>query len=158
MKRFIVLLVVLAGGLLAAALAIPTNAAAVNGTSVSQAQLNSDVHAVAGSPDYQCFLNSQTYLESQGSAERLRCSARAPGRTPVTTRRRPTPSSPSLGSRRSTCRRGPIGGPNQVTVTQSQLDAAHQVYETEITQVMAEIAQTAQGENPPSRAASRASR
>ena len=37
---------------------------------------------------------------------------------------------------------------SQVTVTQSQLDAARQVYETEITQVMAEVAQTAQGQNP----------
>ncbi len=149
MKRFVVLLVVLAGGLLAAALAIPTNAAVVNGTSVSQAQLNSDVHAVAGSADYQCFLNAQTYIESQGSAEAPPVSGAGTGQNAGD---HPTATnafvSQSLQQEIDLQTVDQLAARNQVTVTQSQLDAAHQVYETEVTQVMAEIAQTAQGENP----------
>ena len=49
MKRLIVLLIVLAGGLAAAAFAVPSNAATVNGTDISQQDLNSDVNAIAGS-------------------------------------------------------------------------------------------------------------
>ncbi|MGP0030558.1 MAG: peptidyl-prolyl cis-trans isomerase [Acidimicrobiales bacterium] len=69
MKRFVLLLVVLAGGLAWAALAIPTDAAKVNGTSISQSQLNSDVTAIAGSPDYQCYLNAQEYADTNGQEE-----------------------------------------------------------------------------------------
>ena len=149
MKRFVILLVVLAGGLVAAALVIPTNAAVVNGTSVSQAQLNSDVHAVAGSPDYQCFLNSQTYLESQGSAEAPPVLGAGTGQNAGD---HPTATnafvSQSLQQEIDLQTVNQLAARNQVTVTQSQLDAARQVYETEITQVMAEIAQTPQGENP----------
>ena len=66
MKRFIVALIIAAGGLAAAAFAIPKNAATVNGTAVTQSQLNADVTAIAKSPDYQCYLNAQAYLESSG--------------------------------------------------------------------------------------------
>ena len=65
MKRFLVLLVLLAGGLAAAALSIPSNAAVVNGTTISQQTLNSDVSAIAGSAYYQCYLNSQAALQQQ---------------------------------------------------------------------------------------------
>jgi hypothetical protein len=65
-KRFIVALIIAAGGLAAAAFAIPKNAATVNGTAVTQSQLNADVTAIAKSPDYQCYLNAQAYLESSG--------------------------------------------------------------------------------------------
>jgi hypothetical protein len=68
MKRFLILLVVAAAGLAAAALTVPSNAATVNGTAISQNQLNSDVTAIANSPDYQCYLNAQEYLESEGKA------------------------------------------------------------------------------------------
>ena len=149
MKRFILLLVVLAGGLVAAALAIPTNAAVVNGTDVSQAQLNSDVRAVAGSPDYQCFLNSQTYLESQGSAEAPPVLGAGTGQNVGDN---PTATSAfvsqSLQQEIDLQTVNQLAARSQVTVTQSQLDAARKVYEAEITQVMAEVAQTAQGENP----------
>jgi hypothetical protein len=64
-KRLVVLLVLLACGLTAAALAVPTNAAVVNGTTISQQTLNSDVAAIAGSPDYQCYLNAQAALSQQ---------------------------------------------------------------------------------------------
>src|SRR3984957_16903447 len=69
MKRFLVLLVVLAGGVAWAAFSIPSNAATVNGTSISQADLNSDVSAIANSAYYQCYLNSEAYLSSEGSEE-----------------------------------------------------------------------------------------
>ena len=49
MKRFLVLLVVLAGGLAWAAFSVPSNAATVNGSAISQQDLNSDVSAIAGS-------------------------------------------------------------------------------------------------------------
>jgi hypothetical protein len=68
-KRLIVLLIVLAGGLAWAAFAVPSNAATVNGTNISQQDLNSDVNAIAGSASYQCYLNSQAYLSSQGSEQ-----------------------------------------------------------------------------------------
>ena len=69
MKRLIVLLIVLAGGVAAASFLVPSHAATVNGSSVSQAVLNSDVRAIAGSPYYQCYLNSEAYLSSNGSEQ-----------------------------------------------------------------------------------------
>ena len=69
MKRFLVLLVVLAGGVAWAAFSIPSNAATVNGTDISQQDLNSDVSAIANSAYYQCYLNSEEYLSSEGSEE-----------------------------------------------------------------------------------------
>jgi hypothetical protein len=61
-KWFLALLVLLGGGLAAAAFVVPTNAAVVNGSAISQQQLNSDVSAVADSPDFQCYLNSLAAL------------------------------------------------------------------------------------------------
>ena len=61
MKRLIVLLIVLAGGLAAAAFAVPSNAATVNGAAISQDQVNSDLSAIASSQDYQCFLNAEEF-------------------------------------------------------------------------------------------------
>lgn len=68
MKRLLVLLVLVAAGLVAAALSVPSNAAVVNGTAISQQTLTNDVNAIAGSAEYQCYLNSQEYLSSRGSA------------------------------------------------------------------------------------------
>jgi hypothetical protein len=65
-KRLILLLIVLAGGLAAAAFAVPSNAATVNGVSISQQQLNSDLSAIANSHDYQCFLNAQEAVGTGG--------------------------------------------------------------------------------------------
>ncbi len=66
MKRLIVLLIVLAGGLAAAAFAIPSNAATVNGAAISQDDVNTDLSAIANSPDYQCFLNAEELVGTQG--------------------------------------------------------------------------------------------
>jgi len=65
-KRLIVLLIVLAGGLAAAAFAVPSNAALVNGVSITQQQLNSDLTAIASSPDYRCFLNAEEAVGTGG--------------------------------------------------------------------------------------------
>jgi hypothetical protein len=67
-KRLIVLLIVLAGGLAAAAFAVPSNAALVNGVSITQQQLNSDLTAIAGSPDYQCFINAEEAVGTGGQS------------------------------------------------------------------------------------------
>ena len=69
MKRLVVLLIVLAGGLAAAAFAIPSNAATVNGASISQQSLNSDLTAIANSPDYQCYLKAEQAIESNGEVK-----------------------------------------------------------------------------------------
>ncbi len=66
MKRLIVLLIVLAGALAAAAFAIPSTAASVNGASISQQSVNSDLAAIANSPDYQCYLKAEQAIESNG--------------------------------------------------------------------------------------------
>jgi hypothetical protein len=66
-KRLLVLLVVLAGGLAAAAFTVPSNAASVNGVSISKQQLNSDLNAIAGSADYRCFLNAEEAVTTGGA-------------------------------------------------------------------------------------------
>ena len=65
-KRLIVLLIVLAGGLAAACFAVPSNAATVNGESISQDAFNSDLNAIAGSADYRCFLTAEEAVASGG--------------------------------------------------------------------------------------------
>lgn len=66
MKRLIVLLIVLAGGLAAAAFAVASNAATVNGVAISQDQVSSDLTAIAHSSDYQCFLNAEELVGTGG--------------------------------------------------------------------------------------------
>jgi hypothetical protein len=58
-KRFLILLVIAAGGLAWSALAVPTNAAVVNGVVISQGQVNTGVAAIAASPGYYCFLDAE---------------------------------------------------------------------------------------------------
>ena len=68
MKRLIVLLIVLAGGLAAAAFVVPSTAASVNGVSISQQELDSDLNAIAGSSGYQCFLNGEEAVATGGES------------------------------------------------------------------------------------------
>ena len=65
MKRFLVLLVVLAGLVAAAAFEMTAEAASVNGTAISQQSLDSDLAAVAGSSGYQCYLEAGLALSGQ---------------------------------------------------------------------------------------------
>jgi PPIC-type PPIASE domain len=148
-KRLLVLLVLLAGGLVWAALAVPTNAAVVNGATISQQQLNSDVSAIAGSPYYQCYLNSEEYLASSGSQELPPVEGAGKGQNPGNN---PTATSAFVATYLDTeighqlvlqlaARRG-------VTVTEAKLADARTSLSNQISSVMAEVAQTAQGENP----------
>lgn len=66
MKRLIVLLIVLAGGLAAAAFTVPSNAASVNGVSIGRQQLDSDLNAIAGSAGYECYLNAEEAVATAG--------------------------------------------------------------------------------------------
>ncbi len=68
MKRLLLLLVVLAGAVAAAAFTVPSNAANVNGQTISQSALNSDLAAIAASPEYQCALNAEIVVQSRGQA------------------------------------------------------------------------------------------
>jgi hypothetical protein len=63
-KRFLVLLLFVAGAVTWAVLAVPTNAAVVNGQVITQDQLNGDLTAYANSPDYQCYENSFSLVQA----------------------------------------------------------------------------------------------
>ena len=148
MKRLLVLLIVLAGGLVAAALAIPTNAAKVNGTSISQQTLNSDVSAIAGSVSYQCYLNSQAYLASSGSQQL----PPVDGAGNQAGGGNPTANSAFVATYLDT----EIGhqlvlqlaADHHVSVTPAQLADARTNLAGQITAVMTQILQTAAGQNP----------
>jgi PPIC-type PPIASE domain len=148
-KRLIVLLVLVAGGVVAAAFVIPTNAASVNGAAISQSQLNANVRAVADSPDYQCFLNADAYVSSQGSAEAPPVTGAGTGQNagdnPTATS---VFASESLQQEIQQEAIAQLAAQRHVVVTDAQVAAANKVYEEQISQVMAEVAQSAQGENP----------
>jgi hypothetical protein len=147
-KRLIVLLVLLAGGLAVAALAIPTNAAVVNGTTISQQQLNSDVSAIAASADYQCYLNSQQYLESNGQSALPPVTGAGTGQDGSTNLTATTAFVATyLDTEVGDTIILQLGAEHHVTVTQDDLTTARQNFESHISGVMQEVAQTAQGEN-----------
>jgi hypothetical protein len=144
-KWFLALLVLIAGGLAAAAFAVPTNAAVVNGTAISQQALNSDVTAIAASPDYQCYLNSQEAIASNGQQQLPPVTGAGKGQGGQTA----TATTGFVASyldlavghqivEQEAVRRG-------VTVSDEQLASARTAYEGQITQVMQ---QAAQSQNP----------
>ncbi len=149
MKRLLVLLVILAGGLTAAALTVPTNAAVVNGTDISQQSLNADVSAIAASPYYQCYLNSQAYLTSSGNAELPPVAGAGQGQNPGDN---PTASSAFVATYLDT----EIGHQlvlqladrRNVTVTAAQLADARTNLSGQISSVMSEMTQTEEAQNP----------
>ncbi len=148
MKRLIVLLIVLAAGLAAAALAVPSNAATVNGTSISQQDLNSDVHAIAGSAFYQCYLNSQEYLSSNGSAQLPPVVGAGTGQYAGD---RPTATTAFVANYLET-KIGhqlvlQLADERHVTVTQAELTTARANLTAQISAVMSQILQTQQGQN-----------
>jgi PPIC-type PPIASE domain len=142
MKRLLVLLVLLAGGLAAAALLVPTNAAVVNGTAISQQTLNSDVSAIAGSADYQCYLNSQTAISSSGQSQlpsvggagRGQGGQHATATTAFTANYLDTEVAQQLVYQ--------VADHRGVTVTSAQLADARNAYAQNITQVMEQAAQS----------------
>ena len=127
---------------------IPTNAAVVNGTSISQQSLNFDVSAIAASASYQCYLNSQAYLGSSGS-QQLPPVAGAGNQVAGG---HPTANNAFVATYLDT----QIGhqlvlqlaDERHVTVTQAQLAGARTSLTNQITAVMSQILQTAQGQNP----------
>jgi hypothetical protein len=64
MKRLVVLLVAVAAAVALAGVYLPSEAATVGGTSISRQSLDSDLSAIAGSPDYTCFLSEERQLAS----------------------------------------------------------------------------------------------
>jgi hypothetical protein len=149
MKWFLGLLVVLGGGVAWAAFAVPTNAAVVNGSAISQASLNSDVNAIAGSAEYQCYLNSEDYLSSNG---------RQAGLPPVSGAGKgqnegdnPTANSAFVATYLDTeighqlVRQ--LADRRNVTVTTAQLADARSSLTNQISSVMTQVSQTAQGQN-----------
>ena len=148
MKRFLVLLVVLAGGVAWAAFSIPSNAATVNGTTISQQDLNSDVSAIANSAYYQCYLNSEEYLSSEGSEEAPPVLGAGTGQYAGD---HPTATTAFVASYLET----DIGhelalqlaAERHVSVTPADLVTARADLTGQITQVMSEILQTQQGQN-----------
>ena len=143
MKRLLVLLLLLAGGLAAAAILVPTNAAVVNGAAISQDTLNSDVSAIAGSSEYQCYLNAQTAL--QGAQQMLppvtgAGKGQSGQNTSATTEFTATYLDTEVGHQivyQVAAHRG-------ITVTPNQLADARVAYENEITSVMTTVAQQTQ--------------
>jgi hypothetical protein len=149
-KWLLALLVVLGGVVAWAALAVPTNAAVVNGSAISQASLNADVRAIAGSAEYQCYLNSEEYLSSNGSQAGLPPVTGAgkgqnEGDNPTaTTAFVATYLDTAIGHQlveQLAARRG-------VTTDSAQLAQARKSLTNQITSVMQQVAQTAQGQNP----------
>jgi PPIC-type PPIASE domain len=147
-KRFLVLLVVLAGGLAAAAFTVPSNAATVNGTNISQQDLNSDVSAIANSTYYQCYLNSQEYLSSEGEQELPPVLGAGTGQYAGD---HPTATSAFVASYLET----DIGhqlllqaaAEHHVSVTETDLASARSNLTEQISEVMSEILQTQQAQN-----------
>jgi PPIC-type PPIASE domain len=149
-KWLLVLLALLGGGVAWAAFAVPTNAATVNGTTISQDALNSDITAIAGSPDYQCYLNSEDYLSSNGSQQGLPpVTGAGQGQSPGDT---PTANSAFVATYLDTVIGHQIvlqlAGERNVTVTSDDLTAARASLTGQISSVMSEVAQTAEGDNP----------
>lgn len=64
MRRLVVLFVALAVAVAMAGLFLPSTAATVGNTSVSRQSLDSDLSAIAGSPNYTCFLSEERQLAS----------------------------------------------------------------------------------------------
>jgi hypothetical protein len=148
MKRFLLLLVVLAGGVAWAAFSVPSNAATVNGSAISQQDLNSDVSAIANSSYYQCYLNSEEYLSSEGSAQSPPVIGAGTGQYAGD---HPTATTAFVASYLET----DIGhelllqlaDERNVNVTPSDLVTARSNLTGQISEVMSEILQTPEGQN-----------
>lgn len=149
MKWLLVLLVLLGGGVAAAALSVPTNAAVVDGTAIGQASLNSDISAIARSAKYQCYLNSNAYITSQGSETLPPLAGAGMGQNEGDT---PTANSAFVAKYLDTLIGNElllqVAAKHDVTVTAAQLADARASFESHISFVMAEVPRTAQGQNP----------
>jgi hypothetical protein len=148
-KWLLVLLVLLGGGVAAAALSVPTNAAVVNGRAVSQDTLNAEINAIAGSPEYQCYLTSEDYLSTNGSQQLPPITGAGRGQSQGDN---PTVSSAFVATYLDTVIGhelvDQLASKHDVTVTSAQLVDARASLVNQIDAVMQQVAQTAQGQNP----------
>jgi hypothetical protein len=148
-KRLLVLLIVLVGGVAAAALTVPTNATEVNGSTTSQASLNSDLGAIANSAYYQCYLNSQAYLSSDGEQQLSPVSGAGKGQDgsgdhpTATTAFVATYVDTEVGHQIVL----DVADTHHVTLTATDLADARADFSEQISQVMSEVLQTSQGQN-----------
>ena len=149
MKRLLILLVLVAGGLAWAAFAVPTNAAVVNGVGISQHLLDSDVTAIADSPYYQCYLNAQEYLES--NAEGLLPLVAGVG-FGSTDGLHPTATTAFVASYLDTAVGHQLvlelAAKRHVTVTAGEIASARAALIDQITSTMTEVLQTAEADDP----------
>jgi hypothetical protein len=149
MKWLLVLLVLLGGGVAWAAFAVPTDAAVVNGSSISQSSLNADVRAIAGSAEYQCYLNANAYMSSQGNQALPPVAGAGRGQNASDN---PTANGAFVRTYLDTLIGNElllqVAAKHDVTVTSAQLTDARTSLESHISAVMAGVFQTAQGQNP----------
>jgi parvulin-like peptidyl-prolyl isomerase len=149
MKWLLLLLVLLGGGVAAAALTVPTNAVVVNGSAISQQSLNSDLSAIAASPSYQCYVNSQAYISSNGQEQLPPVSGAGRSQDPD---HHPTATTSYTASyldlRIQHELIAQMAARRHIEITQAELDQARSDYTNQISQVMSEIQQTPQGQNP----------
>ncbi len=149
MKWFLALLVLLAAGVAAAALSVPTNAVVVNGTAISQGSLNSDLTAIAASPSYQCYVNSQAYLSSNGQQELPPVSGAGKSQD---SDQHPTATSSFTATYIDLTIQHELivqlADRHHVEVTQADLTQARTGYTNQISQVMSEVQQTPEAQNP----------
>ncbi len=149
MKWFLALLVLLAAGVAAAALSVPTNAVVVNGTAISQGSLNSDLTAIAASPSYQCYVNSQAYLSSNGQQQLPPVSGAGKSQD---SDQHPTATSSFTATYIDLTIQHELilqlADRHQVEVTQADLTQARTGYTNQISQVMSEVQQTPEAQNP----------
>jgi hypothetical protein len=67
-KRLLVLILAVAAVVAVAAFTVPSNAASVNGTSISQQTLNRNLSAIAQSDGFQCYLYASQTLSGEAGA------------------------------------------------------------------------------------------
>lgn len=79
MKRLIVLVLVVAAGILAAAFTVPATAFSVNGVTVSQARLESQLSTIDSSAAFQCLLSAEQAVSSGGTSSPITTSGAGTG-------------------------------------------------------------------------------
>jgi hypothetical protein len=142
-KRLLILLIVLAGGLAAASFAVPTNAATVNGTSISQSTFISDVSAVANNHLFSCFLNDEQIVTSQGQDQEPQISGVGLASTsgPFTTANADFVSS-FLNTEIDHQVIEELAAQHHLVVTPSQLTKAKSELATQVNEVLQEVSQS----------------
>lgn len=69
MKRFVVLLVAVAVGVVVAALNVSSPAASINGAGISRQAVNNDLQAIGSNANYECYVRADLAVASGGQAQ-----------------------------------------------------------------------------------------